>query len=291
MSNSWKAESRKYCEQFRVKSGEKIRLKDVDPAFGDPHHDKKSAKRTVNKLQKRMEDLQGQLYAEGKHSLLICLQALDAGGKDGVVRHVFDGMNPQSCRVANFKQPSTEELAHEFLWRVEHQTPRRGEVVIFNRSHYEDVLIVRVHDLVPKEIWSKRYKQINDFERRLTANNTHILKFFLHISKEEQLERFKQRLDDPSRRWKIAESDYSERQYWNDYEAAYEDAINKCTTDEAPWYVIPSDHKWFRNLAISHIIVDTMERLDMKRPEPSVNIDDIRKKYHEAVAAGQRGVT
>jgi polyphosphate kinase 2 (PPK2 family) len=153
------------------------------------------------------------------------------------------------------------------------------------------VLIVRVHDLVPKEIWSKRYKQINEFEQRLTANNIHILKFFLRISKEEQLERFKQRLDDPSRRWKIAESDYSERQYWNDYEAAYEDAINKCTTDEAPWYVIPSDHKWFRNLAISHIIVDTMERLDMKRPEPSVNIDDIRKKYHEAVAAGQRGVT
>ena len=289
MSNSWKAESRKYCEQFRVKSGETIRLKDVDPAFGDLRHDKKSAKRTVNKLQNRMEELQGQLYAEGKHSLLICLQALDAGGKDGVVRHVFDAMNPQSCRVASFKQPSTEELAHDFLWRIERQTPRRGEVVIFNRSHYEDVLIVRVHNLVPKRVWSKRYEQINAFERRLTANNTHILKFFLHISKEEQLERFKQRLDDPSRRWKIAESDYSERQHWNDYEAVYEDAINKCTTDEAPWYVIPSDHKWFRNLAISHIIVETIERLDMKLPEPTVDIDEIRRKYHEAVLEGQHG--
>jgi PPK2 family polyphosphate:nucleotide phosphotransferase len=287
MSHTWKAESRKYHEEFRVKPGQGIRLRDIDPAFADEHHDKKSAKRTIKKLQTRMEDLQGQLYAEGKRSLLICLQALDAGGKDGVVSHVFDAMNPQSCRVANFKQPSTEELAHDFLWRVEHQTPRRGEVVIFNRSHYEDVLVVRVHDLVPREIWSKRYKQINDFERRLTANNTHILKFFLHISKEEQLERFKDRLDDPARRWKIAESDYSEREHWNDYQAAYEDAINKCTTDEAPWYLIPADHKWFRNLAISHIIVETMEKLDMKRPEPTVDIDEIRRKYHQAAVEEQ----
>lgn len=272
-----------YGEQFRVKPGHRIRLKDADPQFADKEQEKKSAKRAIKKLQKRMDELQNQLYAEQKRSLLICLQALDAGGKDGVVRHVVNTFNPQGCRVVSFKQPSTEELAHDFLWRIEHQTPRRGEIVIFNRSHYEDVLIVRVHDLVPKAVWSKRYDQINDFERRLIANNTHILKFFLHISKEEQLERFRRRLDDPARRWKISEADYAERAYWNDYESAYEDAINKCSTEDAPWYVIPSDHKWFRNLAISQVIVETMERFDMKRPEPSVDIDDIRKKYHESL--------
>jgi PPK2 family polyphosphate:nucleotide phosphotransferase len=274
-----------YFGKFRVRPGQKIRLKDVDPRFADKREEKESALQRIKKLQERMDDLQSQLYAERKRSLLICLQAPDAGGKDGVIRHVIGTMNPQGCRVASFKRPSTEELAHDFLWRIEAQTPRLGEVVIFNRSHYEDVLIVRVHNLVPKGVWSKRYEQINDFERRLAENNTHILKFFLHISKEEQLERFKRRLDDPARRWKISEADYSEREYWDDYEAAYEDAINKCTTDKAPWFVIPSDHKWFRNLAISEIIVRTMEGLDMKRPEPAVNIADIRKKYHAAIAA------
>ena len=190
-------------------------------------------------------------------------------------------MNPQGCRVVSFKQPSAEELAHDFLWRTELQTPERGEVVIFNRSHYEDVLIVRVHDLVPKKVWSKRYKQINDFERVLVANGTHILKFFLHISKEEQLHRFEQRLDDPSRRWKISEADYSERGFWDDYEKAYEDVLSKCSTNDAPWFVIPSDRKWFRNLAISQIIVETMEKLGIEIPEPTVDIADIRRKYHK----------
>ncbi len=271
-----------YLKQFRVKPGDKIRLKDLDPRFADKELDKESAKVAVRKLQLRMDDLQGQLYAEHKRSLLVVLQAPDAGGKDGVIRNVFGDLNAQSCRVTSFKQPSSEELAHDFLWRIEAQTPRRGEVAVFNRSHYEDVLIVRVHNLVPKEIWSRRYQQINDFERRLVANNTHILKFFLHISKEEQLERFKARLDDPSRRWKISESDYSEREYWNDYETAYEDAINKCTTDLAPWFVIPSDRKWFRDLAIAHIVVERMEGLGIKIPEPTVDIAEIRKKYHEA---------
>ncbi len=284
MSDASKTKPVPYGEQFRVRPGHKIRLKDVDPEFSDKHEDKKSAKRAIEKLQKRMDGLQTQLYAEGKRSLLICLQAPDAGGKDGVIRHVIGSMNPQGCRVVSFKQPSTEELAHDFLWRIESQTPRRGEVVIFNRSHYEDVLIVRVHNFVPKGIWSKRYEQINDFEQRLTGNNTHILKFFLRISKEEQLARFKRRLEDPEKRWKISEADYSEREYWDDYEAAYEDAINKCTTDQAPWFVIPADHKWFRNLVISHIIVETMEGLGMKRAEPTVDISDIRKKYHEAVS-------
>jgi len=273
-----------FSEEFRVKPGQKIRLKDMDPGIAVKHDDKKAAKRTIKKLQNQIEELQGQLNAEGKRSLLICLQGPDASGKDGTIRHVISAMNPQGCRVVSFKQPSSVELAHDFLWRIEQQTPGRGEVAIFNRSHYEDVLIVRVHNLVPKAVWSKRYEQINDFEQRLTANNTHILKFFLHISKEEQLERFKRRLDDPDRRWKISEADYSEREFWNDYEAAFESAITKCTTDEAPWYVVPSDNKWFRNLLISHAIVAMMQKMGIKRPQPSVDIDDIKKKYHEAIA-------
>ncbi|MDQ6913996.1 MAG: polyphosphate kinase 2 family protein [Verrucomicrobiota bacterium] len=272
-----------YRNTFLVRPGHTVRLKDCDPVRADKHEDKKSAHHKIKKLQKRMDALQFQLYAEQKRSLLICLQAPDAGGKDGVVRHVIGSMNPQGCRVVPFKQPTSEELAHDFLWRIERQTPRQGEVVIFNRSHYEDVIVVRVHDLVPQKVWSQRYEQINAFERRLVAHGTHILKFFLHISKEEQLERFKDRLDDPARHWKISEGDYSERERWDDYQTAYEDAISKCSTEAAPWLVIPSDHKWFRNLAISHIIVETMEKMGIKVPKATVDIADIRKKYHTAV--------
>jgi PPK2 family polyphosphate:nucleotide phosphotransferase len=276
-----------YYNKFRIAPGSRVRLKDFDPDFANKHEDKKSALLKVGKLQQRMDALQFQLYAEQKRSLLICLQAPDAGGKDGVVRHVIGSMNPQGCRVVGFKQPTPEEAAHDFLWRIERQTPRRGEVVIFNRSQYEDVLVVRVHDLVPKSVWTKRYGQINDFERRLATDGTHILKFFLHISKEEQLRRFKQRLDDPARQWKISEADYTEREYWANYQEAYEDAIGQCSAEDAPWFVIPSDHKWFRNLAISQIIVETMESLGIKVPEPSVNLADIRRKYH-ATAEAQR---
>ena len=272
-----------YRKKFLVAPGDPIRLKELDPRFTDKHENKHSAGSKIAKLQQRMDDLQFQLYAENRHSLLICLQALDAGGKDGVVRHVIGSMNPQGCRVAGFKQPTAEEQAHDFLWRIEQKTPRRGEIVIFNRSHYEDVIVVRVHNLVPRKIWSQRYEQINDFERRLVANGTHILKFFLHISKEEQLDRFKDRLADPGRWWKISEADYLERKYWDDYAVAYEDAINKCSTEDAPWFVIPSDRKWFRNLAISRIIVETMEKLGLQTPKPTVNIADIRKRYHKAV--------
>ena len=271
-----------YRKEFRVLTDSRVRLKNFDPGFAFPHETKKTALLKLEKLRHRIDALQFRLYSEQKRSLLICLQAPDAGGKDGIIRHVAGAMNPQSCRVVSFKQPSAEEAAHDFLWRVERQTPRRGEVVIFNRSHYEDVLIVRVHDLVPKKVWSKRYAQINDFERRLAANGTHILKFFLHISKDEQLRRFKRRLEDPARQWKISESDYSERAYWSDYEAAYESVLGECSTDAAPWFVIPSDHKWFRNLAISNIIVETMEKLGIKLPEPTVNLADIREKYHAA---------
>src|ERR1017187_171491 len=276
-------------KEFLVRPGSHLQLKDFDPSFADKREDKKSARSKIKKLQKRMDELQFQLYAEQKRSLLICLQAPDAGGKDGVVRHVIGSMNPQGCRVVSFKQPSAKERAHDFLWRVEYQTPKRGEVVIFNRSHYEDVLIVRVHHLVARKIWSKRYEEINDFERRLVADGTHILKFFLHISKEEQLRRFEKRLDDPLRRWKISEADYSEREYWDDYATAYEDALSKCSTDDAPWFVIPSDHKWFRDLAISRIIVETMENLGIEVPEPTVNIAEIRRKYHEAVEEVEKG--
>ena len=271
-----------YFKQFRVAPGNPIRLGKLDPGFTAKGENKKSALHKIRKLRQRMDELQFRLYAEQKHALLICLQAPDAGGKDGVIRHVIGSMNPQGCRVVSFKQPTPEELAHDFLWRIEHQTPRRGEAVIFNWSHYEDVLIVRVHDLVPRDTWAKRYDQINDFERRLVANRTRILKFFLHTSKEEQLERFKDRLEDPTRHWKISESDYSEREYWDDYQTAYEQAINRCSTEEAPWFVIPADHKWFRNLAISEIVVQTLERLDLKFPEPTVDIAETRRKYHHA---------
>ena len=272
-----------YRKKFLVTAANPVRLKGIDPDFADKDEDKKSARAKIEKLQKRMDELQFQLYAEQKRSLLICLQAPDAGGKDGVIRHVIGSMNPQGCRVVPFKQPTAEELAHDFLWRIEQKTPRRGEIVIFNRSHYEDVIVVRVHDLVPQKVWAERYEQINDFERRLVANGTHILKFFLHIGKEEQLKRFKDRLDDKSRHWKISEADYTERERWDDYAEAYEDAINKCSTENAPWFVIPSNHKWFRNLAVSRIIVETMERLGIQVPQPSVNIAEIRRKYHAAV--------
>jgi PPK2 family polyphosphate:nucleotide phosphotransferase len=230
----------------------------------------------------RMARLQYLLYADGNQSLLIVLQALDAGGKDGVVRHVFGAMNPQGTSVFGFKQPSTIEAAHDFLWRAHLRTPAKGEVVIFNRSHYEDVLIVRVHKLVPKEVWSKRYELINEFEKVLHANRTRILKFYLHISPEEQLERFRQRLDDPQRRWKISESDYLERRLWSEYIEAFEEAIEKTSTKHAPWFVIPSNHKWFRNLALSEIVADELESMNLKPPPARVDVAEIRHKYHAA---------
>jgi len=213
----------------------------------------------------------------------VVLQALDAGGKDGVVRHLFSGMNPQGTTSVGFKQPSKVEAAHDFLWRAHQRSPAKGEVVIFNRSHYEDVLVVRVHKLVPDEVWSKRYDAINAFERQLAENGTHILKFYLHISKEEQLARFKQRIEDPARHWKISESDYAERVHWDDYRLAFEDALGRCSTERAPWFVIPANHKWFRNLAVSQIIVDTMEGLGMSFPKPTVDMADILAKYHAAL--------
>ena len=220
-----------YLKKLIVKPGSKVRLKHFDPSYHGKHESHKSALPEIQKNLQKMEQLQYLMYAENKHSLLIVLQGLDAAGKDGVVRHVLTGMNPSGCVASNFKQPTAKELAHDFLWRVHPHVPAKGSVAIFNRSHYEDVLVVRVHSLAPEKVWSKRYDEINDFEKLIAAqNNTTIVKFFLHISKQEQLARFAKRLDDPARQWKISESDYKEREYWNDYTEAFEDALTKTRT-------------------------------------------------------------
>jgi len=271
-----------YSELFEVKPCSEVRLKKINPNNTAEHTEKKSAEKHVEKLDRKLRELQYLLYAENKRSLLICLQALDAAGKDGTINHVLGSMNPQGARVHGFKAPTKEEAQHDFLWRIERQVPKKGEVVIFNRSQYEDVLVVRVHKLVPEEVWKGRYELINDFEKNLFENGTHILKFFLHISPEEQLLRFRQRLDDPARHWKISENDYTERELWDDYISAYEDAISKTSTKHAPWFIIPANNKWFRNLAIARIVAETLESLDMKFPEPTVDIKEIAHKYHHA---------
>lgn len=269
-----------YSQHFLVKHGSRVKLNAIDPDFKDKHETKKDALKIIERNNSWLRELQELLYAENKRSLLICLQAIDSGGKDGTIRHVLGAMNPQGCKVASFRQPTSLERDHDFLWRAHRDVPAKGEVTIFNRSHYEDVLVVRIHDLVPKPVWSKHYDQINDFEQCLSENGTHIIKFFLHISKDEQLKRFEERLDDPTKHWKINESDYTERERWNEYMAAFEDMLSKCSTEYAPWFVIPANHKWFRDLAVSQIMVEYLEGLHMKFPPPSVDIDQICKKYH-----------
>lgn len=274
-----------YLEKFRVEPGSKVKLKDIDPDFKDDHKNRESAAEEIAHHQQRLRELQELLSAQRQHSLLIVLQALDTGGKDGTINHVLGAMNPLGCRVASFKEPSAEEAAHDFLWRVHRAAPAAGEVVIFNRSHYEDVLVVRVHDLVPKKVWSKRYDTINAFEKELAEHDTQILKFYLHISKSEQLKRFKARLEDPAKQWKIAEADYKERAFWDDYQQAYEEALSQCSTRHAPWYVIPANHKWFRNLAVARIVVEHLDSLDMSYPKPTVDLEHIRREYHDAKKA------
>ena len=279
-----------YLKKLIVKPDSKIRLKHFDPDYHGKHESHESALPEIQKNVQEMEELQYLMYAENKHSLLIVLQGLDAAGKDGVVRHVLTGMNPSGCVSVNFKEPTAEDLAHDFLWRVHPHAPSKGSVAIFNRSHYEDVLVVRVHGLAPEKVWSKRYDQINDFEELIaTENNATILKFFLHISKDEQLARFKKRLDDPARQWKISESDYKERDYWDDYIEAFEDVLTKTSTERAPWFIIPANHKWFRDLSISQIITRTMEEMNMQMPKPTVNLAEIRRKYHQATGEEKSG--
>ena len=272
-----------YRKQFIVDPGHRLCLKDIDPAYKGHHETHETAEAELEHYRQKLGQMQSLLYAERKYGILIVLQALDAGGKDGTVDHVFAAFNPQGASVTGFKQPTPLELAHDFLWRVHPHAPPKGWVSIFNRSHYEDVLITRVHKLIDKATWTARYDRIRDFETELFESQTRILKFFLHISKEEQLSRFEQRLDDPARNWKISESDYSERELWDDYVAAFEDALSATSTHHAPWYVIPSNHKWFRNLAVSQIVADTMEELGMSFPKPTVDLADIRRKYHAAV--------
>src|SRR5215475_11164894 len=272
-----------YLKKFIVEPESKIRLKHFNPDYHGKHECHQEALAEIQEYVQKMEQLQYLMYAERKHSLLVVLQGLDAAGKDGVVRHILTGMNPAGCTAVGFKQPTTQELAHDFLWRVHPHVPAKGSVAIFNRSHYEDVLVVRVHQLVPEKVWSKRYDEINEFEKLIvTQNATTILKFFLHISKEEQLARFAKRLDVSARQWKISQSDYKERDYWGDYTEAFEDVLNKTSTERAPWFVIPSNHKWFRDLAVSQIIARTMEEMDMQMPKPTVNLAEIRRKYHQA---------
>lgn len=252
-------------DALRVKPGTRARLSRLDP--GDTHgFDRDAAEKATAKQLARLADLQDRFWAEARRSVLVVLQGIDAAGKDGTINKVMEAFNPQGCPVTSFKVPSAEELAHDYLWRVHKRTPRKGEIGIFNRSHYEDVLVVRVHDLVPKAVWSKRYDQINDFERILTANGTTIVKFFLSIDREEQRERFQERFDDPAKRWKFSMGDLEERKRWDDYQAAFDEALTKTSTAAAPWYVIPANRKWFRNLAVSSILADTIADLKPAYP-------------------------
>lgn len=268
-----------------VEPGKSVRLGDIDPGFHDAHESEEAAKAEFAKTTADLTELQARLYAEKKHALLIVLQGIDAAGKDGVCWHVIQALNPQGTSVTGFKQPTPEERAHDFLWRIHQHTPGLGQVAIFNRSHYEDVLVARVHELVPKSVWSRRYDHINAFESLLADSGVTILKFFLYISKEEQLARFAKRLDDPARQWKISEGDYTERALWDRYIEAYEAMLTRCSTEIAPWYVIPSNHKWFRNFAVSQIVAETLRDMKLEMPKPSVDLDAIRRAYHAAAVA------
>jgi PPK2 family polyphosphate:nucleotide phosphotransferase len=266
----------RFAEKLLVKPGSRLKLSDYDPDDTLGFRKGQRAQRLTEKNIARLDELQNLLWADKRHALLVVLQSPDAGGKDGTIRHVMSGMNPQGCRVTAFKPPTPQELAHDFLWRVHAVTPARGEVGIFNRSHYEDVLVVRVHNLVPRSVWSRRYDEINSFERLLVENKVTILKFFLHISKDEQKERLQERLDDPTKHWKLAKSDFEDRKLWADFTAAYEDTISRCSTPAAPWFIIPANKKWFRNLAVSGILVETLEDLDLKFPKPDFDISQVR---------------
>jgi PPK2 family polyphosphate:nucleotide phosphotransferase len=260
------------ADRVKIEPGSKVHLAKFDARASFGYSKGDSARALLQKNLRKLYELQALLYADRRYALLIVLQALDAGGKDGTIRHVMAGVNPQGCEVVSFKTPTAEELDHDFLWRVHRAVPRRGNIGIFNRSHYEDVLIARVHNLVPKSVWSERYDQINAFEKILVENNTRILKFFLHISKDEQKARFEERIQNPVKNWKISEADFLERNHWDEYVKAYEDVLEKCSTSYAPWFVIPADRKWFRNLAVSQIIVDALDSMKLRYPAPSIDL-------------------
>ena len=259
-------------KKYRIAPGTTVRLRDFDPDDTSlVRGGKEDGREASAKIVERLGELQELLYAEHKRKVLIVLQGMDTSGKDGTIRHVMGGFDAVGVRVASFKKPTQIELDHDFLWRVHAQTPASGEITVFNRSHYEDVLVVRVHDLVPEKVWRKRYEQINDFERMLTENGTLILKFFLHISKGEQKKRLEDRIQDPTKRWKFQGGDLDERKLWNQYVKAYEDALSKTSTVAAPWYVVPANAKWYRNYVVASVIADALEGLKMKYPEPDLS--------------------
>jgi PPK2 family polyphosphate:nucleotide phosphotransferase len=263
-------------ERYLVKPGKKVSLSDWDANDTSAFQGgREQARLEVEKLNKRLEELQEVLYAEHKHKILIVLQAMDAGGKDGVIRHVFEGVNPLGARAVNFKEPVGEELDHDYLWRIHRRVPAKGELVIFNRSHYEEVLVARVHKLVPPDVWKKRFDQINDFEQMLAENETTILKFYLHIDSAEQKKRLQARLDNPNKHWKFRRGDLEDRKLWPEYMRAYEDVLNKTSTEYAPWVVVPANHKWYRDFVISTILVDALEGLQMKYPQPEEDLSGI----------------
>ena len=259
-------------DTHRLTPGQKIKIADITTRGKDLHDDRKQAEKEFYALRDELIALQVALYAEGKQKLLIVLQAMDAGGKDGTTRHMCKGINPQGVRVTSFKKPSSRELDHDFLWRIHKAVPGKGMIEIFNRSHYEDVLVVRVDDIVPESVWRPRYEVINQFEKHLVDSGTTILKFFLHISKDEQKERFQDRLDEPDKNWKFDHGDLEKRKQWDDYQIAFQDMLNNCSTEHAPWYVIPADQKWYRNLAIMRVVVNTLKEMNPKYPEA----DDLR---------------
>jgi PPK2 family polyphosphate:nucleotide phosphotransferase len=256
-------------ERLRIEPGTKVKLPEHDPSAttGAPG-DRAATEAAEAALQARLLELQSRLWAEARRSLLVVLQGLDAAGKDGTIRYVFTGLDPQAVRVFSFKEPTAEELGHDFLWRVHRRTPGAGEIGIFNRSHYEDVLIVRVHDMVPESVWMDRYDHINAFESLLAHGGTTVVKIFLHLSREEQGRRLLERLDRPDKRWKTRRSDFVERERWPEYQAAYTDMLERTSTHVAPWYVVPADRKWYRNWAVSRILVHELEQMDPQYPEP-----------------------
>lgn len=269
-------------KKYLVSGKNKIHLKDFDPNDSSEFNGKKKAgEEALIEINKEIETLQEQMFAEGKRRLIVLVQAMDTAGKDGIIRHVFEGVNPSGVRVAAFKAPTAVELSHDYLWRVHAQTPGKGEIVIFNRSHYEDVLVVRVRNLAPKEVWSKRYDHIKNFEKMLTDEGTTILKLFLNIDLQEQARRFLARVEDPTKTWKFNPGDLEERKLWPQYMEAYEDVLNKTSTDYAPWYVIPSNKKWYRNLLVANILRDTLKGFKMSYPEPPADLEGYHKKLLE----------
>jgi len=265
-------------QDLKVEQGSKVNLKDYDPDYTGKYKTEEETLEELAKLKDKMFDLQQLMYADNRYALLIVIQAMDAGGKDGLIRSVMSGLNPQGCRVTSFKAPSAEEKDHDYMWRIHPCVPNFGDIGIFNRSHYEEVLVVRVHNFVPKDTWKARYDQINNFEKYLFENKIIIRKFYLHISKKEQEERMMKRLLDPKKNWKFSGTDLKERQYWEDYMGAFEDVLMKTSTKSAPWYIIPSDKKWYRNIAVAKIIVEAMSELPMKWPEPSPDVKALAEK-------------